>query len=140
MNFLERIIYSFTFLFNKYVGFTCNENTLHWFENRMIRKYVSKERIDPTSIPTINADELTNDQFVKLSNNYRNPVLIKGYMKDTRAVKEWDIAYLQNIIGDFSINILHKSPTVSIKEHTFNDFVDNMKSKDINSAVLVGWI
>ena len=131
MNFLERIIYSFTFLFNKYVGFTCTENTLHWFENLMVRKYVSKERIDPISIPTINADELTNDQFVKLSNNYRTPVLIKGYMKDTRAVKEWDIAYLQNIIGDFSINILHKYPTVSIKEHTFNDFVDNMKSKDI---------
>ena len=75
MNFFERIVYSFTFLFNKYVGFTCTENTLHWFENRMIRKYVSKERIDPISIPTINADESRSSSTVStLGSPIKKPI------------------------------------------------------------------
>ena len=108
MNCIENIIYSFNFLLNKYLGFTIIENTLNWFENRMIHKYISKEEIPTINIPTINAEELTNIKFIKLSNNYRNPILIKGYMKNTRAVSDWDITYLQNIIGDFNINVLHK--------------------------------
>ena len=131
MNWIENIIYSFNFLLNKYLGFTNIENILNWFENRMIDKYISKKEIEPINIPTINADELTNIKFVKLSNNYRNPILIKGYMKNTRAVSDWDITYLQNIIGDFNINVVHKDTNISIENYTFNDFVDNMKSKNI---------
>ena len=131
MNCIENIIYSFNFLLNKYLGFTIIENILNWFENRMIHKYISKKEIKPINIPTINADELTNINFAKLSNNYRNPILIKGYMKNTRAVSDWDITYLQNIIGDFNINVVHKDTNISIENYTFNDFVDNMKSKNI---------
>ena len=118
MNNIENIIYSFNFLLNKYLGFMRIEHILNWFENRMINKYISKKEIIPISIPTINAEELTNDKFVKLSNNYRNPVLIKGYMKDTKAVSDWDITYLQNIIGDFNINILTKKDKISIKNYS----------------------
>ena len=131
MNFIENIIYSFNFLLNKYLGFIFIENILNWFENRMIHKYILKKEIIPISIPTINAEELTNNEFVRLSNSYRNPVLIKGYMKDTRAVSDWNITYLQNIIGDFNINVLHKDTKISIENYTFNDFVDNMKSKNL---------
>jgi len=131
MNLIESIIYSFTFLTNKYVGFRITEYILNWYENRMINKYLSRKEIKPINIPTIQANELTNDNFIKLSNNYRNPILIKGYMKDTKAVLEWDINYLQNIIGDFNVNILHKNEKLSVENYTFNNFVDNMKSKDI---------
>jgi hypothetical protein len=131
MNYIENIIYRFNFLLNKYLGFIFIENILNWFENRMINKYISKKEIYSTNIPLINAEELTNDNFMKLSNNYRNPVLIKGYMKDTRAVSEWDITYLQNIIGDFNINILNKNDKLSIQNYKFNEFVENMKTENI---------
>ena len=68
MNLIESIIYSFTFLTNKYVGFRITEYILNWYENRMINKYVSKKEIQPINIPTIQANELTNDNFIKLSN------------------------------------------------------------------------
>ena len=92
MNYIENIIYSFNFLLNKYLGFTIIENTLNWFENKMIHKYISRKEIPPTTIPIINADELTNKNFIILSNNYRNPVLIKGFLKETNAVKNWNIS------------------------------------------------
>tara|TARA_Y100001980_G_C14556324_1_gene347380 strand:- start:6291 stop:7406 length:1116 start_codon:yes stop_codon:yes gene_type:complete len=131
MNFIEKIIYSCSFLLNKYLGFNCIEKVLNWYEGIMINKYLSREEIDPTRIPTINAEDFTNNDFVKLSNNYRIPVLIKGYMKDTKAVSEWDTEYLQTIIGDFNINVLNKDTKISIENYTFNKFIDDMKTKNI---------
>ena len=84
MNYLEGITYSLLFLCNKYIGITCTENTLHWFENKMICKYVSRKELSPMNIPTIGADQLTRELFYELSNNFRNPVLIKGFLKDTQ--------------------------------------------------------
>src|SRR5438105_4430229 len=104
MNRIESFIFFVLFLINKYINCNITEKVLVLFENRMIKKYVSKKEIDPSKIPTILAEELTNDLFLKLSNNYKNPVLIKGFMKDTLAVKKWNLSYLNNIIGDFKIN------------------------------------
>ena len=124
MNRIEKIIYSLTFLINKYTGsYRYTENILNWYENKMIKKYIPLNEIEPFSIPLIEANELTNDKFLELSNNYKNPVLIKGYMRDTNAALKWDINYLQNIIGDFNINILNKTDKLSIQNYKFNDFV-----------------
>ena len=131
MNIFENIIYSINFLLNKYTGFKFIENILNWYENKMIKKYISLNEIEPINIPLIKWNELTNDKFIELSNNYRNPVLIKGYMKDTNAVLKWDINYLQNIIGDFNINVLNKTDKLCIENYKFNDFVKDMKTKNI---------
>ena len=131
MNILENIFYSINFLLNKYTGFKFLENILNWYENKMIKKYLSSKEISPINIPYIEYNELTNDKFNKLSNNYRNPVLIKGYMKDTNAVLEWDINYLENIIGDFNINVLNKKDKLHIQNYKFNDFVKEIKTENI---------
>ena len=133
MNCLEYFSYSLLFLCNKYIGISCTENTLHWFENKMICKYVPRKELLPMNIPTIEADQLTGKLFYELSNNFRNPVLIKGFLKDTKAVNEWDIDYLEKIVGDFNVNILRIKETQNIKVESiaFNEFTKEMKTENV---------
>ena len=131
MNYFEKYIYFIIFLFNQYIGITCTENTLQWFENRMIRKYVSKKELKSIDIPTIESNQLTSELFYELSNNFRNPVIIKGFLKDTKAVTEWDINYLEEIVGDFSVNILKKKDNIEVETIAFNDFTKQMKTDNI---------
>ena len=131
LNFLETFIYSFLFLLNKYLSFHFIENLLHRYENTIIKKYVNKKPVIPMKIPTIDGKDLTNRAFIKLSNNYKNPVLIKGFLKDSPAVEQWDIDYLKNIIGDFKINTLNKEPKLEIKSCTFNHFANVVEEGNI---------
>jgi hypothetical protein len=122
MNILESFIFFILFLINKYIDCKITEKWLIFFENRMIRKYVSRKEIDPIEIPTIQAENLTNELFLKLSDNYRNPVMIKGFMKNSQAVKNWNLSYLNDIIGDFKINTISYDSELDIQEMTFNEF------------------
>ena len=94
------MIYFILFLLNKFINIQFTENLLHKYEKYQINKFISK-KIKPIKIPTINKSELSNDLFIKLSNNFRNPVLIKGFLKDTNAVNNWDKDYLKNIYWRF---------------------------------------
>lgn len=123
MNIFETIIYFILFLLNKYLDLKITDKWLNQFENKMINKYVSKTEIPPTEIPIINAKDLTNDLFVKLSNNYRRPIVIRGFMKDAPAVQKWNLEYLNEIAGDFKINTVTYESELEIKEMTFNEFV-----------------
>ena len=124
------MIYFILFLFNKFINIQFTENLLHKYENYQINKFISK-KIKPIKIPTINNSELSNDLFIKLSNNFRNPVLIKGFLKDTNAVNNWNKDYLKNIIGDFKINILNNDDKLKIINYKFNEFINKMETDNI---------
>ena len=127
-----KMLYSFLFLLNKYLGCEIFEILLNSYENRYIRKYISKKKILGQSIPTINASELTQEIFEQLSDNYRKPVVIKGYLKESNAVKLWDENYLKDIIDDnFEITILEKEDELKLNDYKMNDFFENMKSNYI---------
>ena len=126
----ENIKYFIYFLLNKFFDIDYTETHLNNYENFLIKKYI-KKKINSTIIPTINNNELSNDLFLKLSNNFRNPVLIKGYLKNTNAVNDWDKDYLKNIIGDFKINILNKNEKLKIENCKFNDFINNIETENI---------
>ena len=131
-------LYLYIFLLNKFVNNKYTEKLLHRYENYQISQNI-RHKIGPLKIPTITNNELSNELFVKLSNNFRNPVLIKGFLKDTKAVKKWDEDYLKNIIQDFEINILNNDK-LTIDNYKFNQFIDNMKNNNIyinnNHAIL----
>lgn len=126
MNLFENVKYFILFLLNKYIDTKATENLLSSFENSMIKKYI-KNKIEATEIPTIAANELTNDKFVKLSDNYRRPIVIKGYMKDTDAVKKWNINYLLSIIDNFKLNVVKYDGKISIENIEFKEFVDRIE-------------
>ena len=122
--------YFFLFLLNKFIDNRFTDKILNKYENHLIIKNI-KTKIKSNKIPTINNNELTNELFLKLSDNFRRPVLIKGFLKDTEAVRKWNENYLKNIINDFKINILDRNDTLKIKNCTFNEFIKNMKNKNI---------
>lgn len=134
MLFYERLCYFVLFLINKYIGLQITERWLEWFENVMICKYLSKNEIDHIEIPTIQVDDFSNDEFVKLSNGYQTPVLIKGLMKNSDAVSKWDINYFnKNINDNFELNVLsrsHSKDQLVINTMKFCDFVKN-KNKQL---------
>jgi len=131
MNIFEYIIYFLLFICNKYIDIKLTDKLLNQFENKMINKYLSKTEIKSSDIPVIKSGELTHNNFIKLSNNFRKPVIIKGYLKDTRDVNKWDIDYLKKIIGDFKINVLCKEDKLEIKNYKFSEFANDMKHKNI---------
>lgn len=141
MNFLERIIYFFLFILSKYTGLVFLEEVLNWFEDIMIRKYIEPVEKIPYNIPTIYAENLTDEIFIKLSNNYKDPVLIKKYMKDTDAVNKWNLPYLENIIGDFKINTIKYTDKFELENISFKNFIDRIRDEDIyinNNHTILG--
>jgi hypothetical protein len=124
LNIIESVMYFILFLLNKYINCSTTENLLSLFENKMINKYVSKTEIKADQIPIIYADSLdmTNENFLKLSNNFRKPVVIKGFMKNSKAVQEWNLEYMNSIIGNFKINTISYDSEFDIQEMTFNEF------------------
>ncbi len=135
MNKLEHILYFFIFLLNKYLDLSITDKWLNNFENKIINKYLSNNykinnAIKPIPIPTINANELTDEKFKKLSNNYRNPILIKEYLKKSEAVKVWNLEYLEDKLGDFKINTMRYDNKLELEYMSFKDFVKN-KDKNI---------
>ena len=123
------ICYFFLFLLNKFLNCNYTEKWLNDYENKIISKTI-KEKVNVTEIPTITG-KLTKNEFIKLSNNYRNPVLIRGYLKNTNAIDKWNKDYLKNIIGDFEINILNNDDKLKIQNYKFNDFIDKMETENI---------
>ncbi len=101
----ERVLFALLFLLNKYVGVARTERWLCRFERHVLRKYIAKRPpTTATPIPTLDADKLTDVAFLRASNHYRRPVVIRGMMKDSRAVKRWNLPYLATILGDFQVN------------------------------------
>ena len=123
LNIFEKCIYFILFILNKYIPLQISEYILNYFENRMIQKYISNKKVTALDIPTIQPKNLNNRRFLKISNNYRRPVLIKGFMKKTNAVAKWDLKYLDNIIGDYKINAVAYDSNINIINMPFNEFV-----------------
>ena len=63
---IERVIYFFIFLLNKYIGINFTENLLNKYENKLINKYVKREYKKTLRIHTIKYGKLKNKRFMKL--------------------------------------------------------------------------
>ena len=128
MNFYEKILYYFIFLCYRWIPILYFEKQLSNFEDKMIKKYLLKSIVKSIQIPTINAFDLDEILFTKISNNYKNPVLIKGFMKDTPAVKKWTLNYLNNHIdSNFKINCMSYNDKLQIIPLTFSQFIEKKK-------------
>jgi len=127
---IQQFLYSVLFLLNKYTGFGWTESLLGWYENEQIKRYIQQTNtVDnfEQEIPVITKEGLNLHTFSKLSNNFRNPVLIKGVFKDTPAVQNWSLDYLKNVIQDYSINVVSEQGLESgdlLEEMPFSEFAE----------------
>lgn len=132
MNIIDSIIkfvFSILFLLKQYTNNETIENYLNKIENYLINKHLSNVPIPPCQIPILYNDNLTKKSFEMLSNNYQTPVLIKGYLKDSNAVKKWNFDYLKNIIGNYPSNYVKFDDKFEIKNMTFSEFYHKTKNE-----------
>ncbi|MHB1955498.1 MAG: cupin-like domain-containing protein [Sulfobacillus sp.] len=120
---MEKSTYFLLFLCNKYLGFAFTETLLSRFEDRMVRKYLPRVQVPPMELPSIAAEDLTDARFRELSQDYRRPVVIRGYMRQSDAVRKWDLNYLQSVLGDFQVNVVSYESDLDIESIPFSQFV-----------------
>jgi hypothetical protein len=107
----------------------------YFFENSPFKSYVA-----PTPVPSIHVDDLTKEKFITLTNNFRTPLIVKGFLKDSQAVKEWNLDFFANNYGATKLPVIsnadikvHKS-YISNNENekyeyvTLKEFVDSVKN------------
>lgn len=108
-------------------------------DNNMNRSPFAKY-IKPDNIPTIDIKDLTKDRFNKMSKNFSSPIVIKGFFKDSDAVKLWNLDFFEQCCGNTVLPIIKNG---DIKKHkdsiengagysflTVNDFISKLKKGD----------
>jgi hypothetical protein len=68
-------------------------------EERQRRSPFTAERA-PAEPPSLTAAEATGKEFREASRNFRDPVVIRGLLAGTRAVRTWSTSYFTGVCGD----------------------------------------
>lgn len=70
---------------------------------------------EPVNVPSISITDLTKDKFIQLTNNFTTPLVVKGFLKDSPAVKEWSLDFFAKKYGDTELPVISNA---DIKVHT----------------------
>lgn len=99
-----------------------------------------KSYVDPIPVPEIDVKDLTKDKFVQLTNNFTTPLVVKGFLKDSDAVRYWDLDFFAEKYGNTKLPVVqngdiknHKKYTNSTAPEEYNyitmaEFIDSVKS------------
>ena len=91
-------------------------------------KKIFPNEVNISQIPTIHVDHLTKHKFKTLTNNFRTPLVVKGFFKDSIAVKKWNLNFFKKLIaGAFSniINIVY--PKYDFRFQRFRILLESSK-------------
>ena len=53
-----------------------------------------------TAINSIQYEDLTKQKFIELTENFRRPLVIRGFLKHTQACREWNLDFFSDNYGD----------------------------------------
>ena len=84
--------------------------------------HLKLEQADPLPLPTIDASNA--EMFNFRSDNKTCPVVIKGLIKDTDAVKNWSAEHFQEKYGDTKLLTLRKPANTGGAYTSFNESLD----------------
>lgn len=116
--------------------FTGFRQTTLYFWNKVI-KIDQRIIYNHTHIPIINSEDYSYELLKKATNNFRNPVVVKGLFDDTLGVKKWhEPDYLPNIIGNIELSVIpdatygtsQRNRYNSNFSEVFNDIINNENS------------
>jgi hypothetical protein len=63
-----------------------------------------------THIPIINKEKFSFELLEKATNNFKNPVVVKGLFYDTKAIREWTKPdYLPSKIGNIELPVIQNA-------------------------------
>jgi len=111
-----------------------DNQTTSYYNNSPFKEYVK-----PTEVPSIDVTELTKEKFIKLTNNFTTPLVVKNFLKNSPAVKYWDLDFFANKYGDTKLPVIENADIKSHKSYmdstapekykyvTMKEFVDSIK-------------
>src|SRR5579872_586383 len=73
------------------------------YDDKIERFYTNspfKTYIPSNAVRSIDISDLTKDKFVLLTNNFTTPLVVKGFLKDSRAVNEWNLDFFADNYGE----------------------------------------
>lgn len=89
-----------------------------------IKKYKCTKYVEPDTIKTIDISELTKEKFILLTDNFRTPLVVKGFLKDSSAVKQWCLDFFADKYGDTKLPVITNA---DIKVHS--TYISNNESE-----------
>ena len=116
-------------------------------QKRMNRAFPDERLASP--LPELSAEGLSREHFLEASCNMRKPVVIRGFIKETRAVRLWNLDYLEEQIGDTRCLIWGGQPLywdelwnrrIPMMEVPFREFAERMQREPLylnNSTELI---
>ena len=94
-----------------------------------------KQYIEPSKVPTIDVSELTKDKFIELTNNFTTPLVVKNFLKNSQAVKQWSLDFFANKYGDVKLPVLQNA---DINSHqTYLDSTSPEKYKYVTMKAFI---
>ena len=64
------------------------------------------------------AAEYSYEKLRVMSDNFREPVVVRGFYKDSPALKKWNPDYVSNLLGPYDVTVMQNS-TLG-KDHDLN--------------------
>ncbi len=107
-------------------------------ELHRVREFTNDEKNE--ALVELDGDTVDRDTFIEASNNFQRPVIIRGFAKNTAAVRTWNEAYLAEKLGDDLCNPLTWTEDIKgrdwdvcakIKPMTFREFFARMRDEPI---------
>ena len=115
------------------------KNIISKFYDDQIESYYKnspfKHYVEPSEVPSIDISDLTKDKFIELTNNFTTPLVVKNFLKNSPAVKHWNLDFFATKYGDVKLPVIENA---DINQHqTYLDSKSPEKYKYVTMAEFV---
>lgn len=130
----DNIIFTVAFLMAAHGGWLYTESPTYMSFLR--NKVQSMPVVDPVPIPELNMDNFSREALLKLSNNLADPIVIRGALDNTEALKLWGLDFFEENYGDQTVVVREMvDDVVRMQQRSFSDFM-LMRTKGRNVSVV----
>lgn len=117
------------FLKDQFWGQQWLKRVHHSILNNLNRQNIDFSKLK-MPIPTVEAGEISGQEFWNTYVRTNTPVIIKGGAKHTFAYQNWTMEMFRERFGDFKINITNQSRNDELDVGTFKDVIDSGESEE----------
>lgn len=131
----DTTIFTLTFCLQAYTKWDYRQS--QFYLDYMSARWEKLPLIDAEPIPELHIENFTREELLRISNNFRIPVVIRGGIRDTVAVREWNEAYFSANYGNESLLVreIVDGFKIRFQQRTFDEFFI-MKNKGRNVSVV----
>jgi hypothetical protein len=129
----DDVLFTITFLLSAHTSWNYLESP-YW--NYVKAKWEKMPVVDPVPIPEIDIKDFTREKLLELSNGLADPVVIRGAIKDSVAVKKWTREYFRENYANETVVVREMlGDVIRFQHRSFADFY-LMESKGRNVSIV----